>query len=50
MQLGLGYNILKNRIVATLGSIFINAATAAGYSGGSATCADDSFNALSDIA
>ena len=39
-----------NLVGGSTGSVYINAATAASYSGGSSTCADESFNALSDIA
>lgn len=52
MGLALGYGKgyqFRRRVVSSEGSKYISAATANGSSGGSATCADQTFNALQAI-
>lgn len=50
MALGLGIGLPFSRQVSSSeGQSYISAATAAGYTGGSATCADETFNALKAI-
>ena len=50
MIIGLGIGLPFSRQVSSSeGQAYINAATANGSSGGSATCADETFNALKAI-
>jgi hypothetical protein len=44
--IGIGLSRVRSAPTQSEGNQFINAATAAGYSGGSAICADVTFNAL----
>lgn len=48
-MLGAGLGINRRKLFISEGELFINAATAAGYSGGSASCADETFNSLKAI-
>lgn len=49
LGIGRGYQF-RRRILSTEGSKYINAATSNGYSDGSASCADNTFNSLSEVA